>query len=138
VLGAAGVGVTVTEHEGPAVFRGLGGELVDLAAGAGVEGEVVQAGAEAVVIGGGHGRRLLDDEVGAVEVPAAAALPVLELLVAEAGEKPAPLGDGAGQVRDPQLHVVQGAGGRALRNHLAIVGSSRIHARRRHGIHPAR
>jgi hypothetical protein len=107
----------------------LRGELVDLLAGAGVEGEVVEAGAEAVVAGGGHGGRLLDDEVGAVEVPAAAGLPVLELLVTEAGEEPAPLGDGAGQVGDPQLDVVQAAGAGARRNHLAIVGSSWIHVR---------
>jgi hypothetical protein len=47
--------VTVTEHEDPAVLGSFGGELVDLVAGAGVEGEVVQAGAQAVVAGGGHG-----------------------------------------------------------------------------------
>jgi hypothetical protein len=51
VVGAAGVGVAVGEQQGPAVLGGFGGELVDLLAGAGVEGQVVQAGAEAVVTG---------------------------------------------------------------------------------------
>jgi hypothetical protein len=119
--------VAVRKHEGPAVLGGFGGELADLLAGAGVEGEVVQAGTAAVVVGGRHGGRLLDDEVGAVEVPAAAGLPVLELLVAEAGEEPAPLGDGAGQVGDPQFHVMQGAGAGA---HGFPFHTRRLRARR--------
>jgi len=55
VVGAAGVGVGFGEQEGPAVGEGFGGQGVDLVGSAGVEGEVVQAGAPAVVVGGGEG-----------------------------------------------------------------------------------
>ncbi len=47
------------------------------------------------------------------EVPAAADGPVLERGVAELDEQPSPLGGGAGQVRDPEFDVVEGAKGRA-------------------------
>src|ERR1019366_1331995 len=63
-----------------------------------------------VVAGRGEGGRLLDDEVGAAEPPAPAMLPVLELLVAELAEQPPPLLAGPGQVRYPQLDVMQASG----------------------------
>src|ERR1700758_2907352 len=88
---AAGVGMLVGEEHAPAVLFGLLNEGVEAGAATRVEREVVQAGAGPVVAGGGHGGRLLDDEVGAAEPPAAAIWPVLELLVAEPGEQPPPL-----------------------------------------------
>src|SRR5690348_11915362 len=101
----------VREQQRPAVGRAVRGELVDALARAGVEREVVQAGPEPVVVFGGHGRRLLDDQVRVAETPAAAVRPVLEGLVTEPAEQPAPLLNGAAQVGHPQLDVVQAPGG---------------------------
>lgn len=97
LLGAAGVGVPVGEEEGPAVLLGFGGEEVD-GLFPGVEGEVVEAGGAAVVVVGGEGGGLFEDEVGVVEAPAASVVPGLVGGVAECFEGPLPVGDGAVEV----------------------------------------
>ena len=51
MLRAAGVGVLVREEQGPARGGAVGCERVDITPGARVEGEVVEAGAAAVVLG---------------------------------------------------------------------------------------
>ena len=80
---AACVGMPVREQQRPAVGRAVRGELVDALPRAGVEREMVQPGPEPVVLAGGLGRRLLDDQVRVAETPAVAVRPVLEGLVAE-------------------------------------------------------
>ena len=110
MIGAAGVGMAVGEQQRPAVRRRVGGDGVDGLAAARVEGEMVQAGAQPVVFGAGERRGLLDDDVRARQAPASAVLPVLELLVAESAEQPAPFRHGAREVGHPQFDVVEGAG----------------------------
>src|SRR5450755_618918 len=76
------------EQQCPAAGRGLRRESIDAGAVTGVKREMVQPRPEPVVAGRGEGGRLLDDEVGAAE-------------------QPAPLLEGPGQVRYPQLDVMQ-------------------------------
>ena len=110
VVRTAGVGMGLGEQQRPAAGRGLRRESIDAGAVTGVKREMVQPRPEPVVAGRGEGGRLLDDEVGAAEPPAPAMLPVLELLVAELAEQPPPLLEGPGQVRYPQLDVMQASG----------------------------
>lgn len=49
VRGPAGVRVRLDEHQGPAVTLGRDGEFVDLRRTAGVEGQMVDAGAQPVM-----------------------------------------------------------------------------------------
>src|SRR5882757_5935222 len=105
VVGPAGVGMLVGEQQGPAVGRRGVDQGIDLVAG--VEGEVVQAGALAVVHVGAEGGGLLEDDVGVAEPPAAAGGPVLVHHIAELAEQPAPAAGGPRQVGHPQLDVVQ-------------------------------
>jgi hypothetical protein len=85
-------------------------DVIDVLPGAGVERQMVQAGPEPVVLGGGQGRRLLDDQVRTAEAPAAAVGPVLEGRIAEPAEQPSPLLAGPAQVGHPQFDVEQAPG----------------------------
>ncbi len=55
MVGAAGVGMGVGEQDGPAVGVGFGGQGADVVGRACVEGQVVQAGAQAVMLVRGQG-----------------------------------------------------------------------------------
>src|SRR5699024_5698949 len=108
-VGAAGVRVLLGEELVPAVGRRALDELIEPFGSPGVEGEVVQAGAGALVLGGGHVRRLLDDEVSHAQTPAAPTGPFLELLITKLAQQPAPLGGCAANVGNPQLDVMHGS-----------------------------
>jgi hypothetical protein len=106
VLITAGVGVAVSEHEPPAVTGCMGHHVLHAVTGGDVEGEVVEAGAEPIVTERAAGRRLLKDDVGATSPPALSFRPLLEELITESAEQPAPAGLGPGQVGHPQFDVV--------------------------------
>ena len=119
VIRSARMGVLLSEHRRPAVLGRQPGQGVDTGTVAGVEREMVQPGAHAVMSGSGHGGRLLNDDVGRTQLPAASLRPVLVPGVAELSEQPAPLRRCPGQVGHPQLDVVQGATARRLVHALA-------------------
>jgi hypothetical protein len=73
----------------------------------GMKGEVVEARAAAVMTLGRQRRGLLHHDVLVPGAPATAGRPVLVSLVAEGSEEPPPAADGLGDVRDPDLDVVQ-------------------------------
>src|SRR5699024_12506652 len=89
----------------PAVDRRALDELIEAFGPAGVESEVVQAGAGALVLTGGQVRGLFDDEVRHAQPPAAPTRPFLELLITKLAQQPAPLNGGAVNVGNPQLDV---------------------------------
>src|SRR5699024_5741705 len=84
-------------------------EFIEPFAPPGMEGQVVQTGAGALVLTGGHVRGLFDDEVRHPQAPAAPTGPFLELLITKLAQQPAPLGGGAVNVGNPQLDVMHGS-----------------------------
>jgi hypothetical protein len=71
--------------------------------------------------------RLLDDDIGPTQVPTAPGGPVLILhSISEFTEQPTPFGLGAGQVRHPQLHMMQLTGVSLGLAHRIIVPQPRI------------
>src|SRR5580658_843782 len=101
MLRAARMRMPVGEQQPPAMLGTRGRELVNAQPGSDVKGEVIEAGAAALMPGGRHRGRLLHDEVGGPAPPAAPVRPVLELLVAELAEQPPPAGDRPAEVRHP-------------------------------------
>lgn len=92
VLSAAGVGVPLWKHRVPTVLGGVGHQLLHRGGVFDVEGQVVQPRAATVVLFGREGRRLLDDQVGRPEPPAASAVPALEEDVTKRLQQPAERG----------------------------------------------
>ncbi len=117
MLGAAGEGVAVSEHQVPAVLGDRVDELVNVLARAGMKGEVVQPRAAAFVLTAGHCWGLLEHYIRWSEPIADAALPGLIRLVTELSEQPPPAWTSGGQVRNPDLDVMQQATLRAMRGH---------------------
>lgn len=90
VLVAAGVRMLVREQQLPAVRLRGRRDLIDVAAGAGVEREMVEAWATSIVLLGAQIRRLLDHDVGVSESPTPPVIPLLERRIAELGQEPGP------------------------------------------------
>lgn len=107
VIWAASVGVTIGEQQRPPVIGGVGDKLVELCRVADVEGEMIEPGTASVMTVGGQRGGLLDNDVRIAELPAASAVPMLVRRVAECGQEPSKAVDGAGEIGDPQLDVVQ-------------------------------
>lgn len=78
VLSAAGLWMPFGEHQVTAVLGCVSRQFLDCGGVFDVEGQVVQPWAAAVVLFGAEGQRLLDDQVGRPEPPAAAAVTALE------------------------------------------------------------
>src|SRR5262249_40980750 len=109
VLGAAGVRVAVREEQRPAVGGGGAYQLVQALSLAGVVGDVVDPRVEPGVLVPVLRRRLLDEEVDVALGMRARGLAELGQLPSQLAEQPAPGSLGCGQIRYPQLDVVQRA-----------------------------
>ncbi len=84
-------------------FADVGGAV----GGVDVEREVAQSGGEPVVAFSGERGGLLEYQVGRAEVPAASVFPALVEGVTEVFEAPPQVGDRAGEVRNPDLHMME-------------------------------
>src|ERR1044072_373819 len=97
------------EQQVPAVLTGVRSQLLDGGGVFDVEGQVIQSWAAAVVLFGGEGRGLFDDQVGRSEPPAAAGVPALEGGVTQRLQQPAERGERAVELRHPELDVIHRA-----------------------------
>src|SRR5215469_18338611 len=106
MIKAARVRVAVWKQQPPPVLRRLVHELVDLFPRGDVERQMVQAGPAPVVTAGDPVGRLLKDDVSGTHLPALPLRPLHEGLVTQLAKQPSPAGLGPGQVRNPELDVV--------------------------------
>src|SRR5262249_21484248 len=106
MIKAARVRVAVAEKQPPPVLRRLVHELVDLFPRGDVKRQVVHARPTPVVTAGDPVRRLLKNDVSGTHLPALPLRPLHEGLVAQFAKQPSPAGLGPGQVRDPELDMM--------------------------------
>lgn len=92
VLGAARVRVPVGKHQPPAIALSGRSKTIYLVAVTCVEGKVIESCPAPLMTAASNVRRLLDDDVSRARPPAPARRPVLEQLIAEFPEQPAPAG----------------------------------------------